>query len=95
MEDSRVTVYGNEDLWEGTYRDKDVYAMSFNNTVGEDDSVKFASGIACLRRSWISLDAAVVRRPDPFAEKNQPSEHSPFHWHDNGSFPNCCGAGIG
>ena len=63
MEDSQAAFGDALNLWEGSYRGKDVYILKI---ALEDGSVeegtkrvkRFASGIACLRRSWIFSDAA-------------------------------------
>ena len=97
MNDSRINIAGDTDLLEGTYRDEDVYVLSLNSVVEDEKKVKDVPIWSWLRRvcSSISLDAADIRRSDLFAEKTQSPEHSPFHWCNNGSFPNGCGADVG
>ena len=96
MEDSRFPVFTRYDLWEGTYRDKDVHIMSLNGLEEDEKEVKEIHVWFCTSfRSWISLGAVGLRRADLFAERTQPPERSPFHWRNNEPFPNRCGAGIG
>ena len=96
MDGSRINVGGGLVLWEGTYRDKDVYIMPFGDPTGVEEQVTgIHTGTAGLCRSWVSLGAAEARRSDRFAEKTRSPKHSPFHWRKNGSFANGCGAGVG